>query len=101
MWSLPVLPLLLAILQPAVNMPPHFVRCALSGWNPGAASWFAMFADTTCPARTTINWSVVFAFENYCKTALRKYFEKRICFAVPAQVAAGICVPIRRKVLWH
>jgi hypothetical protein len=82
-------------------MPPHFVRSALDGWNPGDASWSATFVDTTCPARTIINWNVVLAFEYFLQVRFCGKIEKRICFAVPAQVAAGAAFPIRRKVLWH
>jgi anti-sigma B factor antagonist len=33
-----------------------FVRCARSGWNRGVANWFATYAATICPARTTTEW---------------------------------------------
>jgi len=62
MWSLPELYPLVAKRPRVVNTLAHTARSALSGWNPGAASWFATFADTTCLARTITENGVVHAF---------------------------------------
>ncbi len=62
MCKQPVLLPLLAKHPRAVNTPAHSAQYALDGWNPGAANWSATSADTTCPARTTTEFDVVFAF---------------------------------------
>jgi anti-sigma B factor antagonist len=66
---------------------PVIARFVRSGSSPGAASLSAAGAGITCPARITINAKRLQSIR--AKRLLCGKHQKKICFAVPARVAAG------------
>jgi anti-sigma B factor antagonist len=63
---------------------------AHSSWNPGDASWFAMFAGITCPARTTTN-SAWFAARRVLSHSGLRNVAKADMLCGPGRVAPDSC----------